>query len=207
MTLTPRQLDIVRYVAEYRKRRGIAPTFQEIADHLGISKVTVFEHVRALEKRGVVRTEKYLSRSIELLVDSILDEVDVKRRETPDLCLPLLGYISAGKPLESIEEKENLDVRSALGAEGETFVLRVRGNSMVEDHIQDGDYIVVKKRETARNGETVVALLDNGETTLKRFYREGSRVRLQPANGSMEPIYVDNVRIQGVVAGVLRRYA
>lgn len=207
MSLTPRQLDILRYVAEYRKRRRIAPTFQEIADHLGISKVTVFEHVRALEKRGVVRTEKFLSRSIEIVDESVLEAVEDTPGREGAFCLPLVGYISAGRPLDAVESREDLDVRSALGATPDTFVLRVRGDSMIEDHIQDGDYIVVRKRNTARNGETVVALLDNGETTLKRYYHEGGRVRLQPANGSMQPIWVDDVRIQGVVAGVLRSYA
>lgn len=206
MSLTPRQLDIIRYIADYQKRRGISPTFQEIADHLGISKVTVFEHVRALAKRKVLRTEKFLSRSIEILDAELVEQVTAADRPVRELELPMMGYISAGRPLESLATSETLDVRSAVGASKDCFVLQVRGNSMVEDHIQDGDYIVVEKRETARNGETVVALLDNGETTLKRFYQEGNRVRLQPANGSMEPIYVDSIRIQGVVAGVLRRY-
>ncbi len=207
MSLTPRQLDILRYVAEYQRRRGISPTFQEIADHLGISKVTVFEHVRALEKRSVVRTEKFLSRSMEIVDSAVLQQLADSGEEPEELTLPMLGYISAGQPLDSVESSERLDVRTALGAgKRECFVLQVRGNSMVEDHIKDGDYIVVERRNTARNGETVVALLENGETTLKRFYKDGGRVRLQPANGTMKPIYADNVRIQGVVTGVLRRY-
>lgn len=206
MSLTPRQLDILRYVAGYQKRRGISPTFQEIADHLGISKVTVFEHVRALARRKVLRTEKFLSRSIEILDTELLDQIAAAETTASGQELPLLGCIAAGRPLESFQTGETIDVRAAVGGGKDCFVLQVRGDSMIEDHIQDGDYVVVEKRETARNGETVVALLDNGETTLKRLYRDGDRIRLQPANGSMAPIYVDSVRIQGVVAGVLRRY-
>lgn len=206
MSLTPRQLDLVRFVADYRRRRGLSPTFQEIADHLGISKVTVFEHVRALEKRRVVRTEKFLSRSIEITDRTVQQLVAVAAEEPSADALPLLGYISAGRPLETTATHETIDLHQAVGAAADCFVLQVRGNSMIEDHIQDGDFIVVRRRDSARNGETVVALLDNGETTLKRFYRDGDRIRLQPANREMAPIYPESVRIQGVVAGVLRRY-
>lgn len=118
--------------------------------------------------------------------------------------LPLVGRIAAGAPIEAIENPETLDLQNLYPTDGDTFVLGVNGESMVEDHICDGDYVVCQKRNTARDGEIVVALLDNGEATLKRMYREKDRVRLQPANGDYEPIYVKNISIQGVVIGLIR---
>jgi repressor LexA len=123
--------------------------------------------------------------------------------------LPLLGSIAAGSPIEAVENREELDLEQLFRARGGVYVLRVRGDSMIEDHLCDGDYVVIERRETARNGEQVVALLDTGEATLKRFYREGAgKIRLQPANATMEPriVEADRCRIQGVVIGVLRSY-
>jgi repressor LexA len=175
---------------------------QEMADQLGTSKVTIFEHVGALEKKRVLRRNKHKARSLEIIADERLPDED---RSTK---LPLLGNIAAGSPIEAIENREEIDLETLFHSSSGVYVLRVRGESMIEDHLCDGDYVVIERRETARNGEQVVALLDTGEATLKRFYREGNHIRLQPANSTMEPRIVDadRCRVQGVVIGVLRSY-
>jgi repressor LexA len=176
---------------------------QELADELGVSKVTVFEHVEALIKKGALLRQPNKARSLEVNPDVALPD---EQRTTR---LPLVGTIAAGSPIEAVEDREHLDLEDLFAprpgqAPGDTFVLRVRGESMILDQIRDGDFVVVQKQTTARNGQTVVALLDSGEATLKRFYKEGSRIRLQPANDQMDPIYVDRCRIQGIVIGVIR---
>jgi repressor LexA len=201
MHLTPRQLDIVRFILNYRARWGFSPTLQEIGDSLGVSAVTVFEHARALKRKGAVRHTPNQARSLEI-IDPELQELAEAAR---DLTIPLVGQIAAGRPIESLENVENVNLAEMLALDRATFMLRVRGDSMISDHIRDGDYVLVEKRGTARDGETVVALLPDGEVTLKRFYREPDRIRLQPANPAMEPIYVNDVQVQGVVVGILRR--
>lgn len=188
--MTPRQLDALRYVEGYAAQNGYAPTLQEIGDHLKITKVTALSHLRALEKARHIRRGHYRRRGIEVL--------------TPTRKLPVIGRIAAGKPIEAIAHPDELDVLSVAKSGREYFALQVRGDSMIDDHIRDGDYVIVERRPTARNGETVVALLDGG-ATLKRFYREGGRIRLQPANARMEPIVVDRVDVQGVVVAVYRK--
>ena len=176
---------------------------QELADQLGTSKVTIFEHVGALEKKRVLRRDKHKARSLEIVADEKLPD---EERATK---LPLLGNIAAGSPIEAIENREELDLEQMFHSRNGVYVLKVRGDSMIEDHLCDGDYVVIERRESARNGEQVVALLDTGEATLKRFYKEsGNRIRLQPANSTMEPRVVDadRCRVQGVVIGVLRSY-
>lgn len=203
MNLTPRQLDVVVAIRNFRHLHGYAPTMQELADQLGTSKVTIFEHVGALEKKRVLRRDKHKARSLDIVADVLPDE------ERPTK-LPLLGAIAAGSPIEAIENREEVDLEQLFQSRHGVYVLRVRGESMIDDHLCDGDYVVIERRETARNGEQVVALLDTGEATLKRFYKEpGNRVRLQPANASMEPRIVDadRVKVQGVVIGVLRSYS
>ncbi|MFN4242656.1 MAG: transcriptional repressor LexA [Tepidisphaerales bacterium] len=201
MNLTPRQLDVLVAIRNYRHLHGYAPTMQELADQLGTSKVTIFEHVNALERKGVLRRDKHKARSLEIVAGQLPDENRATR-------LPLLGNIAAGSPIEAVENREEIDLETLFASKRGVYVLRVRGDSMIEDHLCDGDYVVIERRDTARNGEQVVALLDTGEATLKRFYREGPNVRLQPANASMEPRVVpaDRVRVQGVVIGVLRSY-
>jgi len=197
MNLTPRQHEIVEFIRDYVARNDYAPTMQEIADHLGVSRPTVFEHIEALEARGALSRQALRSRGIELAPE-------LSGRAT---ALPLVGLIAAGSPIEAIEDTEVLDLEEVFqGRAGETFVLRVRGNSMIDEQICDGDYVIVEKRSQARNGETVVALLEDGDATLKKFYREKGRIRLQPANEKMKPIYVKTCRIQGIVIGVLRKY-
>ncbi len=203
MNLTPRQLDVIVAIRNYRHLHGYAPTMQELADQLGTSKVTIFEHVGALEKKRVLRRDRHKARSLEIVADERLPDENRATR------LPLLGNIAAGSPIEAVENREEIDLESMFPAKLGVYCLRVRGDSMIEDHLCDGDYVVIERRESARNGEQVVALLDTGEATLKRFYREGgNRIRLQPANSTMEPRIVDadRCRIQGVVIGVLRSY-
>ncbi|HSI37113.1 MAG: transcriptional repressor LexA [Phycisphaerae bacterium] len=202
MNLTPRQLDVLVAIRNYRHLHGYAPTMQELADQLGTSKVTIFEHVGALEKKRVLRRDKHKARSLEIVSDVPLPD---EERTTK---LPLLGNIAAGSPIEAIEQREEIDLETMFAARAGVYVLRVRGESMIEDHLCDGDYVVIERRESARNGEQVVALLDTGEATLKRYYKEGGNVRLQPANATMEPRIVpfDRVKVQGVVIGVLRSY-
>lgn len=197
--LTPKQMRILMLVRDYQRKHGYSPTMQELADVLGITKVTVFEHVSGLEKKGLLRRSRHRARSLEL----------TPRVEFPDEApgaLPLVGHIAAGAPIEAVETPETVDLESLFRAPNGTYALRVRGDSMIDEHIRDGDLVVIERRETARDGETVVALLDDGEATLKKFYREGHKVRLQPANPKYSPIYVNSVRIQGVVVGVVRRY-
>ena len=195
--LTPKQFQIVRFLQDYWVEHEYAPTMQEIADHLGVSRPTVFEHIEALEKKKVLTREPTLARGVTLAPEY-----------SPEAGrLPLVGRIAAGRPIEAIEDTELLDLESLFrGRPGETFALQVCGESMIDEQIRDGDYVIVQKQATARDGETVVAILPDGEATLKKFYKEKGRVRLQPANETMQPIYAPTVTIQGVVIGVLRKY-
>jgi repressor LexA len=199
--LTPKQLRILTLIRDYQRKHGYSPTMQEIADVLRVTKVTVFEHVTGLERKGLLRRSKHRARSLELTEHGLAAFPDESRGT-----LPLVGRIAAGAPIEAIENKESVNLEDLFAAKSGAYVLRVRGDSMIDEQIRDGDLVVVEQRETARNGETVVALLDEGEATLKRFYKEHNRIRLQPANAKYAPIYVDNVRIQGVVIGVIRTY-
>jgi repressor LexA len=202
MNLTPRQLDVLVAIRDYRYLHGVSPTMQELADQLGTSKVTIFEHVGALEKKGLLKRDKHKARSLEITTDEPLPD---EERSTK---LPLVGSIAAGSPIEAVENREELDLEQLYNRPNGVFVLKVRGDSMIEDHLCDGDYVVIERRDSARNGEQVVALLDSGEATLKRYYKEGRNIRLQPANSTMQPRVVpaDNVKVQGVVIGVLRSY-
>jgi len=204
MNLTPKQLTILKLIRDSRVRSGYSPTMQELADQLDVSKVTVFEHVEALIKKGALVRQPNKARSL-----SIADGVSLPDEEQP-LRFPLIGKIAAGYPIEKYEETDELDLSSLLGPRvgqvNATFALRVDGDSMRDEGILDGDYIIVERRDTARNGERVVALLPNGETTLKTFFQEADHIRLQPANPEFEPIRVKECKIQGAVVGVLRRY-
>ena len=198
-TVTPRQLEILRFIRDFRDRQGYSPTMQEIADHLNLTKVTVFEHVVALERKKLLfRGEKHRARSLQI-------SEDFEFSDEKAAGLPLVGRIAAGRPIEAVEDRQSLDLQDLFERGGDKFVLRVAGNSMIDDHIQDGDYVICEKRAIASNGETVVALLEDGQATLKRFYREKDRIRLQPANSHFKPLYVEHVDIQGVVVGVIRK--
>jgi len=199
--ITPRQLEILTRIRDHQRSHGYSPTMQELADALGISKVTVFEHVDTLVRKGLLRRSAHRARSLEVTGAAQFPD------ERPTL-LPLVGRIAAGLPLEAVENPETLDLEEVFASNADTFVLRVRGDSMIDEQIRDGDTVVVEARETARNGETVIALVDGDSVTVKQYYREGARIRLQPANPAVPVIIVpeEKVRIQGVVIGVLRRF-
>jgi len=206
LNLTPKQLRILTRIRDLRLARGYSPTMQELADELKVSKVTVFEHVEALIKKGALEREPNKARSLNLKPDLRLPD---EHRNTR---LPLVGTIAAGMPIDAVEDRQYLDLeelfaprRGSVGT-SETFTLHVRGDSMIDEQIRDGDYVIVQKQNTARNGQTVVALLENGEATLKKFYRKKKQILLQPANPRYEPIIVKDCLIQGVVIGVLRMY-
>jgi repressor LexA len=209
--LTGKQLEVLRCFRDYFRAHGLAPTLEEVADSLGVSKITIYEHVGHLESKGAVRRIKGLSRAVEVLYDP--DEGrEAERREgggVPSAAppsLPLLGSIAAGKPIEALEDRETVPVTDLIPSDDRHYLLRVKGKSMIEDHIDHGDLVVVERRETARNGEIVVAIVNGEQATLKRFFREGDRIRLQPANSEMEPTYPEQVEIRGVVKGVIRRF-
>ncbi len=197
--ILPRQMQILRMIRDGQRTQGFSPTMQEMGDQMGVTKVTVFEHVEALIKNGYLLRSRHKARSLELTSQ-------VRFPEDRPTRLPLAGRIAAGHPIEAIEDQDALDLEEFVASRFGTFVLKVTGDSMIDDHICDGDYVIVEKRERPEPGDTVVALLENGEATLKRFYREGNRVRLQPANRRFKPIYASNVDIQGVVIGVVRQY-
>ena len=199
MPLTKRQKDILDYVKDFLHRHGYSPTLEEIANHFSLASLNgVYKHLRALEERGFIRRLPNQSRSIQVLETSLSRQV----------VLPLLGYIAAGQPVEPVADVEEISVPESFLTRRKNYVLRVRGDSMIDEHIQDGDYVVIEQREEARNGETVIALIDGESSTLKKFYREGNRIRLQPANPDLTPLYVDEaqLQVQGVVVGVMRRY-
>ena len=210
--LTERQRDILNFIREFQKKRGIAPTHREICDHFGFSSYgTVYKHLSLLEKKGLIRRDSNQKRGVEI-VDQ---EGPAEGAAVPPAAftspavreLPLFGYIAAGRPLDVDVSDETIAVPEHLTTRGENYVLKVRGDSMVDDGIMDGDLVIISRRERAENGEMVVANV-NGEVTLKRLYREGERVRLQPANSMMHPIYApaSDVSVQGVVVGLMRRF-
>lgn len=196
--LTRRQHQILDYLKSYTEETGMAPTLEEIAANFGVNKVTIFGHIGELERKGVIeRAGKGLSRSLR-----VVEESQPRSAAT----VSILGRIAAGSPIQAVEDPETLDLCDLIPKDRDVYALRVKGDSMIEDAIRDGDIVLVERRETARNGETVVAVLDDEEVTLKRFYKEAGRIRLQPANSSMGPIYVNDVQVRGVVIGVLRQY-
>ena len=197
MHLTKRQREIYEYLKDHIRSQGYAPSIAEIGKEFDLSSpATVHKHLSHLEEKGLIRKQQNLSRAIEVVSES-----------GNALSYPLMGEIAAGKPLEALDQNEVVELLPD-GGDKDVFVLRVKGNSMIEDHIQSGDYVIVEKRNVAENGETVVALIDNDRATLKRFYRENGRVRLQPAHPDMKPIFVreGDFTIQGVVISVLRKF-
>ncbi|MEE9391897.1 MAG: transcriptional repressor LexA [Planctomycetota bacterium] len=197
--MTPKQAKIYDFVAEHIRDMGFAPTLDEIGQRFGVSSVTAREHIKALESKGLLRTERNRARSIEL-VDT--------QAETRWPDIRLCGRIAAGMPIEAVDNGERFDFDGLFPDDRDVFVLEVKGNSMIEEHIQDGDLVVCESRDQARNGETVVALIGDQEATLKHFFLEGNRVRLEPANAAMSAIIrpATEVKIQGVVIGVIRRF-
>jgi repressor LexA len=198
--LTRRQRQIVDFLERYGQEHGMSPTLEEIAQEFGVNKVTIFGHVGELERKGVIRrAAPGVSRGLQLVV------ADAPATGTE---LSILGRIAAGAPIETIEAPETLDLKDLLPADRDVYALRVTGDSMIEDAICEGDIVIVERRPTASNGETVVAVLPDGNATLKRFYQSDEGIRLQPANSTMEPILVppgNDLELRGVVIGVVRQ--
>jgi repressor LexA len=199
--LTKRQKELVDYLDGYIGKHGYAPTLEEIGRHFGLTSLaTIHKHLTNLERKGLIRRKWNRSRALEVVA---------QQRRSGALELPLLGRVAAGSPIEALEQSDTIAVPEELVGRGETFVLQVKGSSMVKEGILDGDYVVVQARAQAENGDTVIALV-RGDATLKRFYREkAGMVRLQPANDQLEPIFVRaaDVEIRGLVVAVMRKYA
>jgi repressor LexA len=204
MNLTPKQLRILQLIRDWRVRRGYSPTMQEMADEIGVSKVTVFEHVEALIKKGALVREPNKARSL-----SIAEGIAVPDEARP-LRFPLVGRIAAGNPIEKVADTDEIDLGDMLGADtgkaNSTFALKVEGDSMRDEGILDGDFVLIERTQVAQDGDKVVALLPDGSTTLKTFFKESDHIRLQPANPNYDPIRVKYCQIQGTVRGVVRRY-
>lgn len=204
MALTRRQRQVYDFIADFLQKHGYSPSFEEIGEGLGLSSLaTVHKHITNLEKKGLLKRDYNRSRSIDL----ISPRGKMKRQITSTMSLPLMGLIAAGRPIEAVENPESISLGDFAQSK-DVFVLRVTGESMQDEHIVDGDYVIVEKTSTARNGEIVVALVDGADATLKRFYREADKVRLQPSNANLKPIVVParSVAVQGRVIGVLRKY-
>jgi len=202
ITLYKRQRQIVDFIAQYIQKNGYAPTLQEIATAIGVSSLaTVHEHLQALQRKKVIKKFEGAVRGIELV-----DRTFLKMTDSVDL--PVMGFIAAGAPIEPYTDPNATFKVSPhlISGKKRAYVLQVKGTSMIEDHIADGDFVVIEETQEVNNGDIVVALLDNGLATLKRFYKEVTRVRLEPANSTMSPIYATNVQIQGRVVGLIRKF-
>jgi repressor LexA len=202
MPLTRRQREILTYLQAYSGENGYAPSFEEIARHFNYNSLaTVHEHLSNLERKGYIKRSYNESRAIQILPSEVFPRA---------VELPLYGTVAAGTPIEAVAGSETVSVPEEFAQRGgRHYVLRVRGNSMIDEQIRDGDFVIVNERQSAYEGEMVIALLNGSSATLKRFFRErDGRIRLQPANETLAPLYVheNDILIQGVVVGVIRRY-
>ena len=199
MMLTPRQKQILDFIKNYTKKKGFAPSLEEIKKHFRLNSVsTIHQHIEALERKGALQTSKNQRRSI---------EVNKPSKQTETISIPLLGVITAGEPVEAYEMPEKITVsKDLIKGSGDHFALKVNGDSMINEGIFDGDTVVVRKQQTAENGETVVALINGSETTLKKIYKEKNGFRLQPANPNMKPIFVEELAVQGKVVSIIRNF-
>ena len=199
---TKRQKEILNFVTAYLKTHDYSPSYMEIAENFKISSsATIHQHVKALEQKGYLKPFKNQKRALEPVFLS-------SYRDTIAVDLPLVGLITAGEPIEAIEDKETMVIPSDFVPNIEnSYVLKVKGQSMIDEGIWDGDYVIIERNHSPKNGDVVVALLDNAYATLKKFYREKNRIRLQPANPAMKPIYSKNPLIQGIVRAVIRKFA
>jgi len=202
VTLYRRQRQIVDYLYQYVQQHGFSPTLQEIANALGVSSLaTVHEHLEALVRKGVIKKYEGAVRGIELLDRKV-------SRAGVGIELPVMGYIAAGSPIASYTDPNAtlMVAPDMLSGKRRAYILQVKGQSMIDDGILDGDFVLVEEQDEVKNGDIVVALLENGLATLKRFFREATRIRLEPANSQMSPIYATRVRVQGKVIGVIRKF-
>src|SRR5882724_3953191 len=206
MAITKRQRQVYDFISDFVQKNGYSPSFEEIGEGMGLNSLaTVHKHISNLETKGLLTRDYNRSRSIDLVPPK--GRLKQAMSVNTTMVLPLLGRIAAGQPIEAVERNETISLADFVQSK-EVFVLEVRGDSMQDEHIMDGDYVLVEKTKVARNGELVVALVNGDETTLKRLYREGEKIRLQPSNAAMHPIVVSAsaVELQGKVIGVLRKY-
>lgn len=206
MAITRRQREVYDFLQNFIEEHGYSPSFEEIGAGLGLSSLaTVHKHLNNLQEKGLLKRDYNRSRSIDVV--KIRSRSKPPAAPPPELTLPLLGTIAAGRPLEAVENPESISLGDFTGAK-DVYVLQVKGESMQDEHIVDGDYVLVEKTTSVRDGEIAVALVSNYETTLKRLHREGETIRLQPSNATMKPIIVPaaDVEVQGRVIGVLRKY-
>lgn len=206
MAITKRQRQVYDYISRFVSEKGYSPSFEEIGEGMGLSSLaTVHKHISNLEKKGLLTRDYNRSRSIDLLPPK--GRLKQSMAVNTGVVLPLMGRIAAGQPIQAIENPESISLADFVHSK-EVFVLQVRGDSMQDEAILDGDYVLVEKSKTAHNGDIVVAIVNRDDATLKRFYREGDNIRLQPSNVNMNPIVVhaSAVDIQGRVIGVLRKY-
>ena len=200
LPLTKRQREILDYLGEFIEQQGYAPSLEEIGRRFNLSSLaTVHKHLTNLQEKGLIRRAWNRSRSVELVPT---------RGAGRAVELPMLGFVSAGAPIEAVASTETIAIPEDLVGKRDTYVLRVRGDSMIDEQIRDGDYVIIENRKTATDGEMVIALLGGSDVTLKKFFRDQGRIRLQPANAAMVPLVVtpEQVQIQGVVVGVVRKY-
>jgi len=198
---SPKQLQLLRQLTLFQHDHGYCPSMQELGDMLGISKVTVYQHVRALERKGLLTRLPNRARSLHVVGDGHGGPGDQS-----SATLNLLGTIAAGSPIDVYEVPSQIDLDDLFSRPDRIYALKVEGDSMIDEQIRDGDYVIVEPRNEAQQGETVVAKLPSGEVTLKKFYRERGRYRLQPANPDHKPIYTRQLKIMGAVIGLLRKY-
>lgn len=200
MTLTKRQSEILNFVKSFMKDYDYSPSYREIAEGMGLSSpATVHQHLQTLKSKGYLDLSSDTSRGIGLTSKVMQLSKSIE--------LPLVGLITAGAPIEAVEDNETMAVPADLVPDENAFVLKVSGESMIEEGILDGDFVVVERNHSPRNGDVVVALLNNAFATLKKFHRETNRIRLQPANAAMKPIYCKDVAIRGVVRAIIRKFA
>jgi repressor LexA len=200
LPLTKRQREVLDYLNDFIQQHGYAPSLEEIGRRFGLSSLaTVHKHLTNLQEKGFIKRAWNRSRSVEMVQ---------MRTGGRAIELPLLGYVAAGSPIEAVAGNETIAVPENLAGKRDSYVLRVKGDSMIDEQIRDGDYVIVEDRRSADNGEMVIAMLHGSDVTLKKLYREHGRIRLQPANPAIQPIVVspDDVQIQGVVVGVMRKY-
>ncbi|MHC4460124.1 MAG: transcriptional repressor LexA [Planctomycetota bacterium] len=208
--LTPRQLQLLKAICLFQTSRCYSPTIGELASELGLSRSTVFEHIDELRKKGLLSSSPGRARSLKPTskAQELLNRLSNHSSDSypkPPNGIPLVGKVAAGLPIEAIENPELLSLSSHFAAGDDTFALEVTGDSMVDDDIRDGDFVICRRTPLANNGQLVIAIVDNENATLKRFHKEKTQVRLQPANADYDPIYSDNCRIEAVVVGLVRK--
>ena len=208
---TPRQLQLLKAIVNFKANQGCSPTIGELAAETGISRSTTFGHIEELRRKNLLSNCSGRARSLNLTsgAQKLLSNLG---RQNPDSFphihdqIPLIGRVAAGLPIEAIEDKQYLSLSSHFAMDENTFALQVTGDSMIDDGICDGDYVICKSSPVAAEGQLVVAIVDEQNATLKRFYKEKKRIRLQPANSAYQPIYSDNCRIEAVVVGLMRKF-